>query len=56
MPPIAATDLEALVRLAGKWLQVPRPAELPRSLRLANPEARAAFTLATFRGEELTEA
>eukprot|EP00435_Cladocopium_sp_Y103_P058058 s548_g20.t1 len=56
MPSIAVTDLEGLVQRADRWLQVPRPSALPRDLRLVNPSARAAFTLATFQGDLPTEA
>ena len=56
MPAIAETDLTSLAQKAGRWLQVPRPSALPRDLRLRDVEARAAFTLATFRNQPLVEA
>lgn len=55
MPVIARTDLESLVRRADRWVLVPRPAALPRSLRLENPAARAAFALATYSGAQFLE-
>ena len=56
MPAVAATNLERLVDLAGRWLEVPRPAALPRDLCLSNRSARAAFSLASFSGGAHLEA
>eukprot|EP00435_Cladocopium_sp_Y103_P034078 s412_g8.t1 len=42
--------------LFGMWLQVPRPGALPLELRRQNCQARAAYSLATFRGQPLVEA
>ena len=56
MPPVAQTDHEGLVARAGRWLLVPRPDQLPLDLRLRDPAARAAFSVATFTGADFVEA
>eukprot|EP00435_Cladocopium_sp_Y103_P037950 s1516_g10.t1 len=56
MPTIALTDLEGLAARAGRWLQVPFPGQLPKEIRLRDPGARAAFTLATFQNADFVEA
>lgn len=56
MPTVAQTDLGSLLARAGRSLQVPQPAKLPQEIRLRDPGARAAFSLATFSGADFVEA
>lgn len=55
MTPVVVINFDLLVQRAGKWLRVPRPAELPRDLHLRDLSAIAAFALATYRGEDLLQ-
>lgn len=55
MPTVAATDLEGLLARAGRWIQVPRPDQLPLDIRLREVGARSAFAIATFRGTDFVE-
>ena len=46
MPPILPTDVLFEVQKGQRWLRVPRPSQLPRELRLRDPEARSAYVIA----------
>ena len=47
MPPILRTDVSFEVQKGLRWLRVPQPSQLPRELRLRDPEARSAYVIAT---------